>query len=97
MYVGRLEERCVTLGKYLVANRATVRQVAAEFGISKSTVHKDITEILKRVDNGLYCEAKAILELNKSERHLRGGEATKRKYALTGRSEIVACEASVDL
>lgn len=84
MYVDRVDERCVTLGKYLVANRATVRQVAAKFGISKSTVHKDVTDILKCVDNGLYCEVKEILEHNKSERHLRGGEATKRKYAMTG-------------
>ena len=81
MYVGYVNERCVKLGNYLVDNRATVRQVAAEFGISKSTVLKDVTEILKRVDIDLYLKVKKILDQNKQERHLRGGEATRRKYA----------------
>ena len=81
MYVGYVNERCVKLGNYLVDNRATVRQVAAAFGISKSTVHKDVTEILKRVDIDLYLKVKKILDQNKQERHLRGGEATRRKYA----------------
>lgn len=81
MYVGYVNERCVKLGNYLVDNRATVRKVAAEFGISKSTVHKDVTEILKRVDIDLYLKVKKILDQNKQERHLRGGEATRRKYA----------------
>lgn len=81
MYVGYVNERCVKLGNYLVDNRATVRQVAAEFGVSKSTVHKDVTEILKRVDIDLYLKVKKILDQNKQERHLRGGEATRRKYA----------------
>ena len=58
MYVGYVNERCVKLGNYLVDNRATVRQVAAEFGVSKSTVHKDVTEILKRVDIDLYLKVK---------------------------------------
>ena len=81
MYVGYVNERCVKLGNYLVDNRATVRKVAAEFGVSKSTVHKDVTEILKRVDIDLYLKVKKILDQNKQERHLRGGEATRRKYA----------------
>ena len=81
MYVDRVSERCIRLGNYIVANRATVRRTAAEFGVSKSTVHKDVTEILKRVDVDLYMRVKHILEENKQERHLRGGEATKRKYA----------------
>ena len=75
-----LEERCVILGKYLVDNRSTVRAVAKEFCISKSTVHKDVTQILKRVDGSLYESVKSVLEINKQERHIRGGEATKRKY-----------------
>ena len=75
-----LEERCVMLGKYLVDNRSTVRAVAKEFCISKSTVHKDVTQILKRVDGSLYESVKRVLEINKQERHIRGGEATKRKY-----------------
>ena len=86
MYVGYVNERCVKLGNYLVANKATVRKVAAEFGVSKSTVHKDVTEILKRVDIDLYLEVKQILDQNKQERHLRGGEATRRKYAGKARS-----------
>ena len=75
-----LEERCVMFGKYLVDNRSTVRAVAKEFCISKSTVHKDVTQILKRVDGSLYESVKRVLEINKQERHIRGGEATKRKY-----------------
>ena len=78
-----IEERCVILAEYLVNNRSTVRAVAHEFGISKSTVHKDITQILKKVDVSLYNDAKAVLETNKKERHLRGGEATKNKYKLS--------------
>ncbi|MBQ8848888.1 MAG: sporulation transcriptional regulator SpoIIID [Clostridia bacterium] len=74
------EERCVTLANYLVENKATVRKVASHFGISKSTVHKDITQKLKRINQSLYQQAKEILDINKQERHIRGGEATKNKY-----------------
>ena len=80
MYFSSGKERCVTLATYLVENKATVRKVAAHFGISKSTVHKDITQNLKRVNKSLYNQAKQVLEFNKSERHIRGGEATKNKY-----------------
>lgn len=80
MYISSGKERCVLLATYLVENKATVRAVAARFGISKSTVHKDITQNLKRVNRTLYEQAKEILDLNKKERHLRGGEATKQKY-----------------
>lgn len=75
-----IKERCVILGRYLVEHKSTVRAVAAEFSISKSTVHKDITEELKRTDTDLYEKVKEILEINKKERHLRGGEATRKKY-----------------
>jgi len=68
------------LGDYLVTNRATVRAVAAHFGISKSTVHKDVTERLYQKNPTLYAAVKEILDENKSERHLRGGEATRMKY-----------------
>ena len=78
MTVGK--ERCEILAEYLVEHRATVRSVASEFGISKSTVHKDITQTLRHVNLPLYKQAKSILEANKQERHLRGGEATKNKY-----------------
>lgn len=68
------------LGEYLVEHRATVRAVAAQYLISKSTVHKDVTDRLKQINPDLYDKVKDILEENKSERHLRGGEATRKKY-----------------
>ena len=73
-------ERCVVLGEYLVENGATVRSAAHAFGISKSTVHKDVTHALKSVNKGLYLEVQRLLLKNKKERHLRGGEATRLKY-----------------
>ena len=79
-YVYSIEERCVILAKYLIDNKATVRAVAKKFGVSKSTVHKDVTQILRSVDISLYRQVKEILEINKSERHIRGGEATRTKY-----------------
>ena len=82
MYNSSGKERCVILATYLVENHATVRAVAAQFGISKSTVHKDITQHLKQTNRSLYEQAKSVLEQNKKERHLRGGEATKKKYRL---------------
>ena len=86
MYISSVKERCVILGLYLVENKATVRGVAAHFGISKSTVHKDITQNLKKVNKTLYYEAKQVLAQNKRERHIRGGEATRQKY-----SKIASC------
>ena len=80
VYISEAKERCIILGEYLVNNKATVRAVARKFGISKSTVHKDITQILKKTNKDLYREVKSVLELNKQERHLRGGEATRKKY-----------------
>ena len=80
MYVSSYKERCVTLASYLVENKTTVRAVAANFGISKSTVHKDITQNLKKINRQLYNEVMEVLEKNKQERHIRGGEATKNKY-----------------
>ena len=68
------------LANYLIENGATVRAAAARFGISKSTVHKDITQVLPKVNRSLYLHAKQVLEKNKRERHLRGGQATKDKY-----------------
>ena len=74
------KERCEAFAEYLIENGATVRQTAAKFGISKSTVHKDLSMKLKYINRAQYNLVKEILELNKSERHIRGGEATKRKY-----------------
>ena len=80
IYTSENKDRCEVLATYLIENRSTVRAVANHFGISKSTVHKDITSNLKHVNKQLFCKAQEILQTNKQERHLRGGEATKRKY-----------------
>lgn len=77
-----LEERAVKLGEYVTEHKSTVRETAAVFGVSKSTVHKDLTTVLPRLNSGLYREVRVILDLNKEERHLRGGKATKHKYEL---------------
>ena len=74
-------DRCVVLGEYLLEHQATVRTAAAKFGISKSTVHKDVTQTLKSINRALYTDVKALLQKNKQERHLRGGEATRLKYS----------------
>ena len=84
MYIAADKERCVILGTYIVENRATVRQAAARYGISKSTVHKDVTESLRHVNRSLYEAVAQVLEQNKNERHLRGGEATRRKHLAGG-------------
>ena len=84
MYRASDGERCITFAHYIIENRATVRATARQFGISKSTVHKDVTEALPHLNRALYDEVKVILEQNKSERHLRGGEATRRKYLAEG-------------
>ncbi len=73
-------DRAVMLGRYISENNATVRAAAKRFGISKSTVHKDVSEKLPKIQPQLYAEVKKILEKNKSERHIRGGLATKKKY-----------------
>ncbi len=75
-----VEARACTLGSYIVEENATVRQAAQKFAISKSTVHKDVTDRLRRINPALWQQVRAVLELNKSERHLRGGMATKEKY-----------------
>ena len=73
-------ERSVVLGEYLLEHSATVREAARAFGISKSTVHKDVTERLRHVNNALWTQVQELLAKNKEERHLRGGEATRQKY-----------------
>ena len=77
---GIVEERAVELGEYIIENQATVRAAAKQFGISKSTVHKDVAQRLKYIQPQLYKEVKKVLEINKSERHIRGGMATRKKY-----------------
>ena len=83
------KERCLILANDLIENTSTVRAVAAKFGISKSTVHKDLAYKLKYTNPALYNNVKGILDLNKAERHLRGGEATRKKYLL---ERIKHCE-----
>ena len=75
-----IEERALELAEYIIENRATVRAAARKFGVSKSTVHKDLSERLETIDRSLYEQVKEILEYNKAERHIRGGLATRRKY-----------------
>lgn len=75
-----VEERALTLGVYIAEHNATVRAAAQHYGVGKSTVHKDVTGRLQRISPALYHDVRLILERNKSERHLRGGMATKRKY-----------------
>jgi putative DeoR family transcriptional regulator (stage III sporulation protein D) len=77
---GYIEERAVEIANYIIDNNATVRQTAKQFGISKSTVHKDVTERLAQINPSLAEKARVVLDLNKSERHIRGGLATKEKY-----------------
>ncbi|MBE6619007.1 MAG: stage III sporulation protein D [Ruminococcaceae bacterium] len=75
------DERCERVALYMIENNATVRSAAKEFGISKSTVHKDVTGTLKKYNYRLYLKVKKLLDVNKSERHVRGGEATRKKYS----------------
>ena len=75
-----IEKRAIEIANYIIEHEATVRQAAKQFGISKSTVHKDLTERLPRVNPGLYKQVRLLLDINKAERHIRGGLATRRKY-----------------
>ena len=76
-----LHDRVIAVAGYIIENNATVRQTAKEFGISKSTVHKDVTERLAVINPALAKQVRNVLDVNKSERHIRGGIATKEKYA----------------
>ena len=75
-----IEQRAIEAAQYIIENNATVRRTAKIFNISKSTVHKDVHERLKRINPALYKEAQKVLEVNKAERHIRGGMATREKY-----------------
>ena len=77
-----MEERAERLALYIIENRATVRAAAQKFGISKSTVHKDISERLPQFNRALYNQVKEVLDVNKAQRHIRGGLATRKKYQL---------------
>ncbi len=75
-----IEERACDLALYIIEHQATVRSAAKQFGISKSTVHKDLSQRLPAFNRALYLQVKEVLDLNKAERHIRGGIATRRKY-----------------
>ena len=75
-----IEERAINIANYIIESNATVRQTAKTFGVSKSTVHKDVTDRLMQINPGLAKQARQVLDVNKSERHIRGGMATKEKY-----------------
>ncbi|MBR4727966.1 MAG: sporulation transcriptional regulator SpoIIID [Clostridia bacterium] len=78
---GIVEQRAIALAEYIVENKTTVRAAAKKFGISKSTVHMDVATRLKQLDPTLYTDVRAVLDVNKAERHIRGGLATKEKYS----------------
>lgn len=75
-----IEERAVEIAYYIIEHEATVRQTAKQFGVSKSTIHKDVTDRLLAINPALAKEARKVLDRNKSERHIRGGLATREKY-----------------
>ena len=77
---GNIEERVIALAQYIIENKTTVRAAAKKYGVSKSTVHKDLAERLPAMNRALYRQVKAVLEENKAERHIRGGIATRKKY-----------------
>lgn len=77
---GIVEQRAIELAEYIIENKATVRDAAKKFGISKSTVHIDVSQRLKRLNPILYSDVRKILDINKAERHIRGGMATKQKF-----------------
>ena len=82
-----IEERAVEIAYYIIENKATVRQTAVAFGVSKSTIHKDCTDRLEQINPTLAQSVRKVLDVNKQERHIRGGLATKRKYALRKQQE----------
>ena len=83
-----IDDRIIKEGEYIVEKGATVRETGKVFSLGKSTVHKDVTERLKYIDYELYEKVKKVLGFNLSERHIRGGNATKRKYLLLGKKKI---------
>lgn len=88
-----IEERAVAIANYIIDHNATVRQTAKKFGISKSTVHKDVTDRLEHINPSLAAQARVVLNVNKSERHIRGGLATKEKY----QHRLAICSKESDL
>ena len=77
---GIVEERAIELGTYIVEHQTTVRDAAKQFGVSKSTVHTDVSRRLSRLNPALYRQVRSVLDVNKAQRHIRGGIATREKY-----------------
>ncbi len=75
-----VEQRAIELAEYIVKNQTTVRAAAKKFGVSKSTVHMDVSQRLKKLSPSLYTDVRKVLDINKAERHIRGGMATKQKF-----------------
>ena len=90
-----IEERAIQIANYIIDENATVRQTAKRFGISKSTVHKDVTDRLIHIDPSLAAQARVVLDINKAERHIRGGLATKEKYE--HEHQLQACKQGGDV
>ena len=90
--VDTLSERAVETARYIIETKCTVRQAAGHFGVSKSTVHKDVTYRLKDIDVVLYNDVEEVIQFNKSQRHIRGGMATKRKYEIVKNSRLSSRE-----
>ncbi len=84
-----IENRCINLAKYIVRTGATVRQAAGEFGMSKSSVHKDMRERLRLIHPGLYAEVREILDYHHAVRHLRGGAATKERWRMIRENKLI--------
>lgn len=78
---GIVEQRAIELAEYIIENKTTVRAAAQKFGVSKSTVHMDVANRLKKLNPSLYMNVREVLDINKAERHIRGGLATKEKYS----------------
>ena len=87
-----VEQRAIEIARYIIETECTVRAAAKKFGVSKSTVHKDITSRLKEIDGILFNEVDKVMQTNKAERHIRGGEATRLKYSLKRRRTTSAGE-----
>ena len=85
-----IQDRCLSLGKYIVRTGATVRQAAEEFGMSKSSVHKDVHDRLRSLHPGLYQEVRQVLNYHHAVRHLRGGAATRRRWRLIQKSRSLS-------
>ena len=90
-----IENRCISLAKYIVRTGATVRQAAREFGMSKSSVHKDMHERLRSIHPGLYAEVREILDYHHAVRHLRGGAATRERWKMIREKKMDSCESLV--